>query len=97
MRHLRQRALGIEHADLLVHDATFLDEADRKYPIHATTEEAIEVGRIANVKTLILNHLSIRYDRQTALPALRSQLAASGFAGDCWLLDEGEFTRLSGA
>ena len=84
----------VANADLLVHDATFLDEADRKYPIHATTEEALEVGRIANVKTLILYHLSIRYDRQTALPALRSQLAASGFAGDCWLLDEGELVAL---
>ena len=44
--------------------------------------------RRANVKTLILYHLSIRYDRATALPTLRAQLAASGFAGDCWLLDE---------
>ena len=81
-------------ADLLVHDATFLDEADRKYPIHATTEEALEVGRVARVKTLILYHLSIRYDRETALPALRSQVAASGFTGDCWLLDEGDLVPL---
>ena len=81
-------------ADLLVHDATFLEEPDRRYPIHATTAEAIEVGRIANVKTLILYHLSIRYDRQTALPALRAQVAASGFAGDCWLLDEGALLPL---
>ena len=87
----------VAEADLLVHDATFLDEADRKYPIHATTEEALEVGRLANVKSLILYHLSIRYDRATALPALRSQVAASGFTGECWLLDEGEFTNLQGA
>jgi ribonuclease Z len=87
----------VADADLLVHDATFLDEADRKYPIHATTEEALEVGRGAGVRTLVLYHLSIRYDRQTALPALRSQVAASGFTGDCWLLDEGEFTNLKGA
>ena len=84
----------VADADLLVHDATFLDEADRKYPIHATTEEALEVGRQAQVKTLILYHLSIRYDRATALPALRAQVAASGFTGECWLLDEGELTNL---
>jgi len=84
----------VADADLLVHDATFLEEPDRKYPIHATTEEALEVGRVANVKTLVLYHLSIRYDRATALPALRAQVHASGFSGDCWLLDEGDLLPL---
>lgn len=82
-------------ADLLVHDATFLIEADRREPIHASTEEALDVARAANVKTLVLYHLSIRYDRATALPALKAQVAASGFAGDTWLLDEGEFLSLT--
>jgi ribonuclease Z len=82
------------NADVLVHDATFLNEPDRREPIHATTEEALDVGRRAGVKTLILYHLSIRYDRATALPALRAQVAASGFSGDCWLLDEGELLAL---
>ena len=78
----------VMNADLLVHDATFLDEPDRREPIHATTEEALGVAKAANVKTLVLYHLSIRYDRPTAIPVLRAQLAASGFSGDCWLLDE---------
>ncbi len=81
-------------ADLLVHDATFLNEPDRREPIHATTEEALDVARAANVRTLVLYHLSIRYDRATALPALRAQVAASGFAGECWLLDEDQFITL---
>jgi ribonuclease Z len=81
-------------ADLLIHDATFLNEPDRREPIHATTEEAIDVGRRANVKTLVLYHLSIRYERATAIPALRAQVAASGFTGDCWLLDENEWVQL---
>jgi ribonuclease Z len=75
-------------ADLLVHDATFLDADDRKWDIHATTLEALDVGRAAGVGCLVLHHLSIRYDRASALPALRAQVAASGFAGECWLLDE---------
>jgi ribonuclease Z len=82
------------NADLLVHDATFLNEPDRREPVHATTEEAIDVAKRANVKALLLYHLSIRYDRVTALPALRAQVASSGFAGECWLLDEGEFVSL---
>jgi ribonuclease Z len=82
------------NADLLVHDATFLHEPDRREPIHATTEEALQVAARANVKTLVLYHLSIRYDRATAIPALRAQVASSGFMGACWLLDEGEFLEL---
>jgi ribonuclease BN (tRNA processing enzyme) len=84
----------VTRADLLVHDATFLDAADRNRDIHATTAEAIEVGRAAEVACLVLHHLSIRYDRADALPALRTQVAASGFAGECWLLDDGRMINL---
>jgi ribonuclease Z len=84
----------VTNADVLIHDATFLSEPDRREPIHATTEEAIDVGRRANVKTLVLYHLSIRYDRATALPTLRAQVASSGFTGDCWLLDEADFIAI---
>jgi ribonuclease BN (tRNA processing enzyme) len=52
------------------------------------------VAREAAVKALVLYHLSIRYDRASAIPALRAQVAASGFPGDCWLLDEGEWVPL---
>ena len=85
----------VTNADVLIHDSTFLSEPDRREPIHATTEEAIDVGRRANVKTLVLYHLSIRYDRATALPTLRAQVASSGFTGDCWLLDEGDFIEIT--
>ncbi|MEW6323324.1 MAG: MBL fold metallo-hydrolase [Acidobacteriota bacterium] len=81
-------------ADLLVHDATFLSTDDRREPIHATTGEALAVARDAGVAALVLHHLSIRYDRAEALPRLRAQLAESGFAGDCYWLDEGTITRL---
>jgi len=82
-------------ADLLVHDATFLAAADRREPIHASTEEAFAVARDAGVGALVVNHLSVRYDRATAIPRMREQLAASGFSGECWLLDEAEFIDLS--
>jgi hypothetical protein len=42
----------------------------------------------------VLQHLSIRYDRRSALDVLRSQVAAFGFTGRCWLLDEGEMVGL---
>jgi len=84
----------VMNADVLVHDATFLDEPDRREPIHATTEEALAVAKAAKVRTLVLYHLSIRYARDTAIPTLRAQVASSGFMGDCWLLDEGDWVPL---
>jgi ribonuclease Z len=81
-------------ADLLVHDATFLEPGDRREPIHASSREVFELAREANVRTLVLNHLSIRYERSTAYAALHDQLAASGFTGDTWLLDESTFVNL---
>ncbi len=82
-------------ADILVHDATFLDRDDRKWDIHATTEEALRVGRDAGVGRLVLHHLSIRYERPDHLPRLRVQVRESGFAGECWLLDDSRFVPLS--
>jgi ribonuclease Z len=82
-------------ADLLVHDATFLAEEDRKWNIHATTGEALSAAREAEVKRLVLVHLSIRYPRPDHLPQLRSQVAASGFRGECWLLDDGRFVSVT--
>ncbi len=84
----------VQGADLLVHDATFLVEADRRHRIHATTEEALAVGRAAGVADLVLQHLSIRYDRAAILPALRAQAARSGFEGRCWLLDDDRLIRI---
>ena len=85
----------VSGADLLVHDATFLDAGDRREPIHATSAEALEVARAAHVRTLVLSHLSIRYDRPAAMSRLKEQIAASGFAGACFLLDEERFIDLA--
>jgi ribonuclease BN (tRNA processing enzyme) len=85
----------VRHAELLVHDATFLDAADRREPIHASTLEALTVAREAGVRALVLHHLSIRYERGAALRTLRAQAAESGFNGRAWLLDDGHFWPLT--
>ena len=71
----------VTNADLLVHDATFLNEPDRREPIHATTEEALDVGPARQRQDAVLYHLSIRYDRATALPALRAQVGREWIHG----------------
>jgi ribonuclease Z len=83
-------------ADLLVHDATFLAADERREPIHATSVEALDVARAAGASTLVLTHLSIRYDRADAIARLREQVAASGFRGRAFLLDESAFIDLRG-
>lgn len=84
----------VRDADLLIHDATFLEPGDRRWDIHASSSEVLALARDAGVRCLVMHHLSIRYERSEALPALRAQVAASGYDGDCWLLDDSRLIPL---
>ncbi len=55
---------SIKGVDLLYHEATFVEKlADRaKATFHSTAKEAATIAQKANVKKLILGHLSARYD-----------------------------------
>jgi ribonuclease Z len=83
-------------ADVLLHDATFLVEADRRDRIHATTEEALQVAAAAGVSQLVLQHLSVRYPRPACLDILRGQVAAQQIA-HAWLLDDHRLVPLTDA
>lgn len=48
-----------EGADLLIHDGTFLEEDEGK--AHADVKQAAKIAKEANVKELVLTHLSRRY------------------------------------
>ncbi len=55
----------VEGTEVLCHDATFLDQADREEYKHATFKEAVQVALAAGVKReLMLIHVSSRYKRR---------------------------------
>lgn len=53
--------LFAERADLLIHEATYLNPGDRGDSYHSTVEEACETARKAKVKLLALFHRAFRY------------------------------------
>ena len=53
--------LFAERADLLIHEATYLNPGDRGESYHSTVEEACDIARRAKVKLLALFHRAFRY------------------------------------
>ncbi|ASJ03215.1 ribonuclease Z [Thermococcus profundus] len=53
--------LFAERADLLIHEATYLNPEDRGESYHSTVEEACDTARRAKVKFLALFHRAFRY------------------------------------
>ncbi len=53
--------LFAERADLLIHEATYLNPKDRGESYHSTVEEACETAKRAKVKLLALFHRAFRY------------------------------------
>uniref|UniRef100_K3WT74 ribonuclease Z n=1 Tax=Globisporangium ultimum (strain ATCC 200006 / CBS 805.95 / DAOM BR144) TaxID=431595 RepID=K3WT74_GLOUD len=71
-RPSRELASKARDAFLLIHEATFEDAMaqEAKSKDHSTTAEAIDVGRNANAKHIILTHFSQRYPK---MPVLEQQ------------------------
>ena len=66
---LKAVASEVNGADLLYHEATFLNDmaARAKETCHSTALQAAEIARSANVKRLVLGHFSSRYANDSPL------------------------------
>ncbi len=54
-----------EEADVLIHDATFLEEEEEKY--HTDVRQAAKIAKKAKVKVLVLTHISRKYQDASEL------------------------------
>ncbi len=82
-------AIAAHEADVLVHEATFLDEeADRaRQTGHSTARQAAELGRDAAVRLLALTHLSTRYAGHELRDEARAVFAATEVPRDFDTID----------
>ncbi len=64
----------VRGAELLIHEATFLAADDRKTESHALLAETLEAARAAEVKCLLLFHLSGRYTTRDFEEAMAAEL-----------------------
>ncbi len=55
-----------ENADILIHEATFMEDQEELARIrnHTTVKQAAKIAKEANVKTLVLTHISPRYSEE---------------------------------
>jgi len=83
----------IEGTEVLLHEATFLADEDRKEYKHSTLWEAIEVAKKAEVKReLICFHISSRYRQR--LSAVERKVAEAGLPFKVTLIPPGEVVTM---
>lgn len=77
-------AVAAHQADVLVHEATFLDEeAQRAREVsHSTARQAAELARAAEVAMLALTHISSRYAASDVLAEARAVFPAAELPRD---------------
>ena len=87
-------ASKVRDAEVLFHEATFVDVSDRRGETHSSVDEAVRVAVDAGVKSLVLMHLSSRYNRKDMEKAARKAIKHSGWKGSAALLVRGELYEL---
>lgn len=79
-----------EDAELVMHEATFVDKADVKYDSHSLLEDVLKVMEKRQPKELLLMHFSTRYSPSLCGAAVRSQAKELSLKFPIWV-QYGEF------
>lgn len=84
----------IRGAKILFHEATLLDASERKSQWHATLDEAMQTAVAAQVKTLVLYHVSGRYRTAEILKAAHESHKKHNVAFETFVLLRERFLRV---
>jgi len=71
----------VRDSEVLMHDCTFLAPEDRGNETHASIEEVMALAAEANVRTLLLIHVSSRYTKSQTIKRARTVAEQFGMAG----------------
>lgn len=67
-----------KETEVLLHEATFLAADDIDREVHSTVAQALATAKAADVRSIVLFHLSTRYHRSEAKEAIRRAVAELG-------------------
>lgn len=86
----------VRGAEVLMHEATFIDAADRVNEAHSTVCEALEVARAADVNSLVLMHISTRYPKRQIESMIRKIAREQRFDRPLTMVMAQRFTPILG-
>jgi ribonuclease Z len=76
----------VEGTEVLFHEATILDAAERKHQMHSTLGEAMQVAAQVRPKAFVLYHVSGRYGRSDIEKAARERITHFNIDFPVWCL-----------
>ena len=88
------RPSSVAGADVLIHEATFLDVSERRGKKHSSAYEAIDAAREAGVGALILIHTSGRYQHREIRDGIKDAICRIGWDKPLAVLIGSEFVEI---
>ncbi len=86
----------VRGAEVLMHEGTFIDAADRAHEAHSTVAEALDVATAAEARMLILMHISTRYPKRMIESMIRKIAREQRFDRPLVMITGRHFTPLLG-
>jgi ribonuclease Z len=85
----------ISNAEILFHEATLIDAAERTGQMHSTLEEAIETAAAAHAQSLVLYHISGRYRAAEVTKAVLAARKKDDVTFPIWTLHHNRLNKIT--